>query len=170
LSALPPPRRASPTAAPTAAPWRGADAPPILSRRFIQRQFRGKDRGSEMAKKTRKQTASKATKRSKASTKKKGAKKKAAKKTAAIAKKQRKIAAPKKSTAVAKKKAVAKKPLTAKKALIAKKAPAGKKIRKPPPESFIDKVEDAITAIVDTITDAERLHRQLDPGVSREPE
>jgi len=164
LSALPPPRRASPTAAPTAAPWRGADAPPILSRRFIQRQFRGKDRGSEMAKKTRKQTASKATKRSKASTKKKGAKKKGAKKTAAIAKKQRKIAAPKKSTAVAKKKAVAKK------ALIAKKAPAGKKIRKPPPDSFIDKVEGAITAIVDTITDAERLHRQLDPGVSREPE
>jgi len=106
-----------------------------------------------MAKKTRKRVASKAAKKSKALTGKKGAKKKAA-----VTKKRRKIAARKKSKPVAKKK------------LIAKKTPGRKKIRKAPPESFLHKVDDVFTAVVDTLTDAERLHHKLDPGVSREPE
>jgi len=83
--------------------------------------------------------------------------------------KQRKVAA-KKPTSNAKKSPAAKKAPIATKAPVSKKAVAGKKIRKPVPKSFIGKVEGAITAIVDTITDAERLHHQLDPGVSREPE
>ncbi len=98
-----------------------------------------------MAKTTGKRAASKATKKAKALTKKKDA----------VTKKRRKVAAPKKSKPIAKEK---------------KKKLAGKKIRKPPPESFADKVADAFTAIVDTLTDAERLHHKLDPGVSREPE
>lgn len=106
-----------------------------------------------MAKKTRKKSAAKATKTSKALTRKKGARKKTA-----VAKKSRKVAARKKSKPIAKKKPVA------------KKTPARKKIRKPPPESFVEKVEDAFTAVVDILTDAERLHHKLDPGVSREPE
>ena len=42
--------------------------------------------------------------------------------------------------------------------------------RKPPPESLLHKIEGEFTAILDTLTDAERLHEKLDPGVSREPE
>jgi len=38
------------------------------------------------------------------------------------------------------------------------------------PESFSQKVAGAFHAIVDTLSDAEQLHRKLDPGVSREPE
>ena len=109
-----------------------------------------------MAKKTHKTAAAKATKTSKGLTKKKGAKKKGA--VAKKTKKTRKVAAQKKSKPIAKKK------------LIAKKALARKKIRKPPPESFVHKVEDAFTAVVDTLTDAERLLQKLDPAASREPE
>jgi len=101
-----------------------------------------------MAKKTRKRTAAKVTKKSKALTKKKSA----------ISKKRRKVAAQKKSKPIAKKK------------LIAKKKPAEKKISTQPPESFPHKVADAFTAIVDILTDAEQLHHKLDPGVSNEPE
>jgi hypothetical protein len=53
---------------------------------------------------------------------------------------------------------------------IVNKKPAGKKIRKPAPESFPARIVDAFTAVVDTLTDAERLHHKMDPGVSREPE
>ena len=98
--------------------------------------------GSAMVKKTHRKAAAKATKKSKTSTKKKGT----------ISKKRRKIAARKKSKPVA------------------KKTPARKKIRKAPPENLLHKVEDVFTAVVDTLTDAERLHHKLDPGVSREPE
>ena len=91
-------------------------------------------------------------KKSKILTKKKAARKKAAKKKSAIAKKRRKVAAQKKSKPIAKKK------------------PAEKKISTQPPESFPHKVADAVTAVVDILTDAERLHHKLDPGVSNEPE
>ena len=99
-----------------------------------------------MAKKTHKRAAAKAAKKSKALTRKKGAKKK----SAATAK-PRKAAAPHKS-----------KP--------AKKKPVRHKIAEPPPKSFPEKVAGAFTAVVDILTDAERLHHKLDPGVSREPE
>jgi len=97
-----------------------------------------------MAKKTRKRVASKAARKSKAATKKA--------KKAAPTKKRRKAAAQKKS-----------KPAVSKK-------PAAKKVRTPRPESLPERVADVFTAIVDTLTDAERLHHKLDPGVSREPE
>jgi hypothetical protein len=42
--------------------------------------------------------------------------------------------------------------------------------RKPPPESLLHKIKSEFTAILDTLTDAEHLHENLDPGVSREPE
>jgi hypothetical protein len=107
--------------------------------------------GPVMAKKTRKKAAAKAAKKSK------GLKKKAA-----ATKKGRKAAARKKSKPAAKKK------------LIAKARPARRKIRKPPPVSFPQKVEreaeDIIRGIGDIFSDAEQLHQKLDPGVSREPE
>ena len=133
-------------------PWRDANAPAILAPIILAAILRERP-GSAMAKKTRKKAAAKATKKSKASTRKKGAKTKAA-----VPKKRRKVAAQKKSKPIAKK------------TLIAKKTPARKKIRKPPPESFSEKVAEAFTAVVDTLTDAERLHHELDPDVSREPE
>ena len=131
-------------------PWRGANAPSIRVMAAILRERLG----SAMAKKTRKSTAAKATKKSKASTRKKGAKTKGA-----VSKKRRKVAAQRKKS----------KPL-AKKNIKNKKTLARKKIRKPPPESFSEKVAEAFTAVVDTLTDAERLHHKLDPDVSREPE
>jgi hypothetical protein len=45
--------------------------------------------------------------------------------------------------------------------------------RKPIPkasESISQRVAAAFNTIVDTLSDAEQLHRKLDPGVSREPE
>lgn len=95
-----------------------------------------------MALKTSKRTASKAAKKSKAAAKKKGA----------VTKKIRKVAAQKKSQPAATKKR------------------AGQEARNAPPKSFPNKVAGVFTAIADTVTDAERLHHQLDPGVSREPE
>jgi hypothetical protein len=99
-----------------------------------------------MAKKSRKRAAAKAAKKSKGSKKKK----------TTAAKKGRK--------------AVARKKFAAKTKLITKARPARKIIRKPPPESFVHKVEDVITGIGDIFTDAERLHQKRDPGISREPE
>jgi hypothetical protein len=106
-----------------------------------------------MAKKTRKKTASKAGKKIKALTRKKAAKKKIA-----VTKKSRKAAAAKKSKPVAKKTAVA------------KTRPAATKASAPPPESLPHKIAGAFTAVVDILTDAERLHHKLDPGISNEPE
>jgi hypothetical protein len=63
----------------------------------------------------------------------------------------------------AKKKSIAKKTLKT-------KSSTAKKISNPPPESFPHKIARAFNAIVDTLTDAEHLDHQLDPGVSREPE
>jgi hypothetical protein len=51
----------------------------------------------------------------------------------------------------------------------AREARVGKPIPKAP-ESFSQKVAAAFHTIVDTLSDAEQLHRKLDPGVSREPE
>ena len=100
-----------------------------------------------MAKKRRKKAAARATKSAKVT-----AKRTSAKTKAAIAKTRRKVAAPKPSRPVAAKK------------------PERKPIAKPRPESFAKKVAHAFTAVVDTLTDAERLHHKLDPGVSPEPE
>src|ERR1700746_816983 len=51
----------------------------------------------------------------------------------------------------------------------ARKARVGKPIPKAA-ESISQKVAAAFHTIVDTLSDAEQLHRKLDPGVSREPE
>lgn len=93
-----------------------------------------------MAKKARKAAASKARK----------AKSSAGRKRPA-AKAWRQVATPKRAKAVAKKKA-------------ARKRSAKR------PESFLQKVEGAFEAVLDTLTDAERLHRKLEPEISREPE
>lgn len=71
-----------------------------------------------------------------------------AKKKGAVTKKKRKIATRKKF----------------------KPSAARKITRRRPPETLLEKVEDAFTAVADTLTDAERLHRKLDRGISREPE
>ena len=105
-----------------------------------------------MAKKTRNKAAAKVAKTAKALTRKKGAKKKTAKKKTAVAKKPRKAAVSKKS-----------KPVAAKK-------PVPENIVTPPSKSFPEKVAGAFSTVVDILTDAERLHHKLDPGVSREPE
>ena len=93
-----------------------------------------------MPKEKRKRTASKATKKAKTSSKKR-----------AIAKTRRKTVAPKKSKSVG------------------RKARARKPIPKAS-ESLSQRVAGAFHTIVDTLSDAEQLHRKLDPGVSREPE
>jgi hypothetical protein len=85
---------------------------------------------------------------------------KARKKSAAKAKK--------KSTAVSKKKrkTVAKKKFK----LAARKTVARKAKTKPKPKGVVATIVADIEAVVDTLTDAERLHRKLEPHVSREPE
>lgn len=93
-----------------------------------------------MARKTRKRTASKATKKAKTSSKK-----------GTMAKTRRIAVAPKKSKSVVRK-VRAKKPIP--------KAS----------ESLSQRVAAAFHTIVETLSDAEQLHRKLDPGVSREPE
>jgi len=121
-----------------------------------------------MAKKTRKKAASRAAKKSKPV-----AKKKAAKKKSAVAKKTRKVAARKHSKPVAKKKSVAKttlQPKTAVKKPPETKTVALKPVANPSPESFPHKIARAFNAVVDTLSDAEHLDHELDPGVSREPE
>ena len=94
-----------------------------------------------MTKMRRNKTAAKATKKSKTSGKKGG-----------VTKSKRKVAAKKKITHIAKETLVR------------------KKIRKPPPERFSVKVGDAFSAVVDTLTDAERLLHKMHPETSREPE
>jgi hypothetical protein len=99
-----------------------------------------------MAKKARKATAAKAGK----------AKTSAGKKRTA-AKARRKAATHKRTKSVAKKKSVA------------KGKRAGSRFAKRR-ESLLQKVEGAVEAVLDTLTDAEQLHRKLEPEVSREPE
>ncbi len=86
--------------------------------------------------------AKKARKRSASKTKKKSA----------IAKKKRKPAAKKTSKAAARKKA-------------AKPAKA-----KPQRKGVVAGIVGAAKAVIDTLTDAERLHHKMEPHVSREPE
>jgi hypothetical protein len=93
-----------------------------------------------MPKEMRKRTASKATKKTKTSSKKR-----------TMAKTRRKTAASKKSKSVVRK------------ARDKKRTPKAS-------ESFSQRVAAAFHTIVDTLSDAEQLHRKLDPGVSREPE
>jgi hypothetical protein len=93
-----------------------------------------------MASKARKRNAAKATKKAKTSSKK-----------GTMAKTRRKAVAPKKSKSAV------------------RKARARKPIPKAS-ESLSQRVAAAFHTIVDTLSDAEQLHRKLDPGVSREPE
>ena len=77
---------------------------------------------------------------------------KAKKKPTAVSKKKRKTVAKKKSKVAARKKA------------------ARKATPKPKPKGVIATLVADFKAAVDTLTDAERLHRKLEPHVSREPE
>jgi hypothetical protein len=69
-----------------------------------------------------------------------------------------------------------KKAKTRRKAVASKKSKSAlreARDKRPPPkasESFSQRVAAAFHTIVDTLSDAEQLHRKLDPGVSREPE
>ncbi len=123
-----------------------------------------------MAKKARKKVAAKA---------KKPARRAAKRKTAAAkarTKPRRKAAAAKKAKPVANKAT----PAARKAKPVAKKAQsiAGKPIvaqqPAPPPKSFVQrveqKIEGAVAAAIDILTDAERLHHKLDPGVPPIPE
>jgi hypothetical protein len=139
---------------PKDAALRGRSPPPLAWHRCAVYSGNGNPAGkmgSAMAKKTRKKTAAKAPKKPKTSTKKKSAATKT-KKTKKQRKAAAKLVAPKKFKPVAKKK------------------PADTTVSKPPPQSFVQKVENVFTGVVDTLTDAERLVRKLDPGDSREPE
>ncbi len=83
----------------------------------------------------------------------KKARKKSASKTKkkpAIAKKKRKAAAKKTSKAAARKKAA--------------------KPAKPQRKGIIAGIAGAAKAVIDTLTNAERLHHKMEPHVSREPE
>ena len=112
-----------------------------------------------MAKKARKKVTAKAKKPAR----------RAAKRRAVVAKPRRKAATAKKAKPVANKaKPVAKqtKPIAAKPIVAPQPAP--------PPKSFVkrveQKIEGAVAAVIDTLTDAERLHHKLDPGVPPIPE
>lgn len=96
-----------------------------------------------MAKKARKKVAAKATKTAK--------RKSAPKRKAAVTTARHKTAAPKKAKAAAKQQPAAK--------------PAAQ-----PRRSIVQRIEGAVSAVFDTLTDAERLHHKLDPGISPEPE
>lgn len=75
---------------------------------------------------------------------------KAKKKPTEVSMKKRKPVAKKKSKAAARKKAARK--------------------TKPKPKGVVATIVADIEAVVDTLTEAERLHRKLEPHVSREPE
>jgi hypothetical protein len=127
-----------------------------------------------MAKKARKKVAAKAKKPAKG----------AAKRKAAVAKSRRKPTTAKKAKpAVSKTKPVSKKakPVAVKAKPVARNAkpavPApivAPQAAPPPRQSFVKKVEQkiegAVAAVIDTLTDAERLHHKLDPGVPPIPE
>ena len=51
-----------------------------------------------------------------------------------------------------------------------KKTPARKRKPAAKPKSIVGRIVGAATALVSTLTDAERLHQKLEPHVSREPE
>jgi len=81
--------------------------------------------------------------------------KKARKKSAAKTKKKSKGARKKRKTVVRKKSKVA----------VRKKA-----ARKAKPKGVIGTIVADINAVVDTLSDAERLHRKMEPHISRDPE
>lgn len=111
-----------------------------------------------MAKKARKKVTAKAKKPAKRAAKRKAAVAKSRRKTATKAKPVSKKAQP-----IAKKA----KPIAEKKPIVAPQAAQ-------PPRSFVQKVEQkiegAVAAAVDILTDAERLHHKLEPGISQIPE
>jgi hypothetical protein len=116
-----------------------------------------------MAKKARKKVAAKA---------KKPARRAAKRKTAAAkarTKPRRKVATAKKAKPVANKA----KPVAQKAAAVSKQAIVAQQLPTPP-KSFVQKVEQkiegAVAAAIDILTDAERLHHKLDPGVPPIPE
>jgi hypothetical protein len=89
--------------------------------------------------------------------------KKTRKRTASKARKKAKTSSKKGTMAKTRRKVVAPKKFKSGKARARKPIPKA-------PESFSQKVAGAFHAIVDTLSEAEQLHRKLDPGVSREPE
>lgn len=112
-----------------------------------------------MARKARKKVAAKAKKPAK----------RAAERKAAVAKPRRKAAPAKKAKPVASKA----KPVAQKAAAVSKKPIVAPQAAQPP-RSFVQKVEQkiegAVAAAVDILTDAERLHHKLEPGISQIPE
>ena len=121
-----------------------------------------------MAKKKRKKATAKVAKTTKALAKKKTTKALAKKKAAKRKTAGKKIAVAKKrpKTAVATQaKSVAKKPVVK---APAQSAPGTKAAA--PPETLSHKIADAVGAVVDIFTDAERLHHKLEPDISNEPE
>jgi hypothetical protein len=77
---------------------------------------------------------------------------KAKKKPTAVSKTKRRTVAKKKSKAAARKKA------------------ARKTSPKPKPKGVVGTIVADVEAVMDTLSEAERLHRKLEPRVSREPE
>lgn len=123
-----------------------------------------------MAKKARKRLAAKARKPAR------GATKKTASRKRAVAKPRRK-AAPAKAAKPVVKKPAAGKPVPSKPAATntpAATQPAPTQQAAQPRRNFVQriehKVEDAVEAVFDTLTDAERLHRKLEPGIEPDQE
>jgi hypothetical protein len=122
-----------------------------------------------MAKKARKRVAAKARKPARSAVK------KAAKRKPAAAKPRRK-AAPGKAAKPAAKKPAASKPAASKPVASKPVTPqsAPRQQPAPPRRNFVQriehKVEDAVEAVFDTLTDAERLHRKLEPGIEPDQE
>jgi hypothetical protein len=118
-----------------------------------------------MAKKTRKKVAAKAKKPAKS----------AARRKPAVAKTRRKGTTAKNARPAAKTGKPVSKKAIARKARPAAASPiVAPQAGAPPRQSFVKKVEQKIEgvvgAVIDTLTDAERLHHKLDPGVPPIPE
>jgi hypothetical protein len=89
--------------------------------------------------------------------------KKARKKSTSKTKKKRAAPARKKRKAAAKRRAKPARKKAARKAKVRSKAKAK-------PKGVFAKIAGAAEAVLDTLTEAERLHHKMEPHVSREPE
>jgi hypothetical protein len=123
-----------------------------------------------MAKKARKRLVTKARKPARS------ARKSAKKRKHAAAKPRRKAAPAKKAKPIAERlaagKPVAGKPVAGNPAAAEPVATQPVAAQQPVPkrESFLRKVEGAVEAVFDTLTDAERLHRKLEPDITPDQE
>ena len=144
-------------------PWRAGQAPLMVGAQGFGETL-GLHNGQIDAQKDRRESGEEIDR----TEEKENRQKKGAARKAAAAKKPRKTAAKRVAKAAAPK-AVAPKAVAPKKpAPITTAKPAAKKAPPPPRKSIVQRIEGAVTAAVDILTDAEQLHHRLDPDPARD--